>query len=253
MSFTDTETPSDEGIASNESIEFEPSADEVSGEANEGEFEGEAEGDESASAEGQSYRIKVQGQEREVTLDELINLAQMGDDYTRKTQELASEREALASLRALEQALQEDPRSTIEALQVALGLNEPAADEYLDPVERELAELKAWRAQQEEASRLAAIQREAADARTKHGLEVSDEDLVRFAYENRIGTLDAAARLYKAERQQTASVQQKQATTDAKRQASVIEGSTGRSRKATSAAPPSSIREAFAQALSELS
>lgn len=246
-----TEQPSDEGIASDESIEFEPSADEVSTEANEGDVESEAEGAEGDPSE--SYRIKVQGEEREVTLDELISLAQMGDDYTRKTQELASEREALASLRALEQALQESPRETIEALQVALGLNEPAADEYTDPVERELAELKAWRAQQEEAARLSAIQREAADARTKHGLTVSDEDLVRFAYENRIGTLDAAARLYKAEMRETASTQQKQSTTDAKRQAAVVEGATGRSRKATAPAPPSSIREAFAQAMSELS
>lgn len=41
------------------------------------------------------FKIKVDGQELEVTQDELIKLAQEGKDYTKKTQALAEDRKAL--------------------------------------------------------------------------------------------------------------------------------------------------------------
>ena len=40
----------------------------------------------------QTHKLKINGEEKEVSYDELIKLAQMGGDYTRKTQELAAER-----------------------------------------------------------------------------------------------------------------------------------------------------------------
>lgn len=54
-------------------------------------------------------RIKVDGQEIEVSEDELISLAQQGRDYTRKTQQLAEERNALAPYEALITQLKRDP------------------------------------------------------------------------------------------------------------------------------------------------
>jgi len=54
-------------------------------------------------------RIKVDGQEIEVSEDELISLAQQGRDYTRKTQQLAEERNALAPYEALITQLRRDP------------------------------------------------------------------------------------------------------------------------------------------------
>lgn len=41
------------------------------------------------------YKIKVDGQEKEVSYDELIELAQKGDDYTQKTQTLAEKEKTL--------------------------------------------------------------------------------------------------------------------------------------------------------------
>lgn len=45
--------------------------------------------------QNQSFKIKVDGQESEVTQDELIELAQKGKDYTKKTQILADKEKAL--------------------------------------------------------------------------------------------------------------------------------------------------------------
>uniref|UniRef100_A0A6M3ILK6 Uncharacterized protein n=1 Tax=viral metagenome TaxID=1070528 RepID=A0A6M3ILK6_9ZZZZ len=45
--------------------------------------------------QSKKFKIKVDGQEKEVTELELIELAQKGDDYTSKTQKLADERKTL--------------------------------------------------------------------------------------------------------------------------------------------------------------
>ena len=54
-------------------------------------------------------KLKVDGQEIEVTEDELITLAQQGRDYTKKTQQLAEERNAMAPFDALIRQLKTDP------------------------------------------------------------------------------------------------------------------------------------------------
>ena len=55
--------------------------------------------------EAPRYRVKAAGEEREVTLDELIKSYQLGTDYTQKTQSLAEQRKALdAERQAVEQA-----------------------------------------------------------------------------------------------------------------------------------------------------
>ena len=62
-------------------------------------------------------KIKVNGQEKEVTQDELIKLAQMGDDYTAKTQTLAkkeqalkAEQERVAGLQTIVDKMEADPK-----------------------------------------------------------------------------------------------------------------------------------------------
>lgn len=54
------------------------------------------------------HKIKVGGEEREVTQSELMELASKGADYTRKTQELARERDRIAALDALAKRLESD-------------------------------------------------------------------------------------------------------------------------------------------------
>src|SRR5512133_3735104 len=60
--------------------------------------------------------IKWQGQDKEVTQDELISLAQQGYDYTQKTQALADERNQLAPYQGLANVIKADP---VKAAQIA--------------------------------------------------------------------------------------------------------------------------------------
>lgn len=57
--------------------------------------------------EPKRFKVKVHGEELELSEDELINYAQQGADYTRKTQQLAEQRKALeAEMRSVEEAKQ---------------------------------------------------------------------------------------------------------------------------------------------------
>ena len=67
----------------------------------ESEVEQEDDGEEQ---EQPTYRVKASGEEREVTLDELIKSYQLGTDYTKKSQAVAEERKAVEAER---QAVQE--------------------------------------------------------------------------------------------------------------------------------------------------
>lgn len=68
----------------------------------------ESQGDtEQEVEEPQRFRVKAAGEEREVSLDDLIKSYQLGTDYTQKTQALAEQRKAVEAERsAVEQAKQ---------------------------------------------------------------------------------------------------------------------------------------------------
>ena len=61
---------------------------------------------------GEAYTIKVDGEEQEVSLEELRDGYQRQSDYTRKTQELASERRRLQQAEAIVSSLESDPEGT---------------------------------------------------------------------------------------------------------------------------------------------
>lgn len=118
------------------------------------------------------YRVKMAGEEREITQSELIKLAQQGADYTKKSQQVAEERKRLESeARVIEEARREriEYAQRLQALQQYLEQNVPQGDdlEYLkenDPIgyavkvaelTQQKEQLAAVRAEQE---RLAAMQ-----------------------------------------------------------------------------------------------
>ena len=71
------------------------------------EGEEEAEYEEEDLEEAQYYTVKAAGEEKQVTLDELMQGYQLGADYTKKTQEVAEQRKAVeAERRAVEEAKQ---------------------------------------------------------------------------------------------------------------------------------------------------
>ncbi len=81
-------------------------ANESEAESEESYEESEVEQDEEVEEqeEPQKFRVKAAGEEREVTLDELIKSYQLGTDYTKKSQAVAEERKAVEAER---QAIQE--------------------------------------------------------------------------------------------------------------------------------------------------
>lgn len=195
-----------------------------------------------------SYTITVDGEEIEVSLSELRNGYSRQADYTRKTQELASEREQLASLRRLEAALNEDPAGTLEALRQVFNVGATTVDETedLDPLEKEVRELRTWRESQEAAAREAAIAAEAASAISKFELaDVTADGLLTFAIDNKIGSLDAAARLMRAEQKTAVAAKQTAKTVERKRAAAVVDGGRTRVPEATKPVRYGSLREAY--------
>lgn len=77
------------------------------------------------------YRVKAAGEEREVTLDELIKSYQLGTDYTSKTQALAEQRKAVeAEKAAVEQAkqLRDQYSQRLELIEKVLSEQNKAED-----------------------------------------------------------------------------------------------------------------------------
>ena len=80
---------------------------------------------------GEMYAVKVDGVDQEVSLEELRDGYQRQSDYTRKTQELASERRRLQQAEAIVQSLESDPDGTIKALSEAFGVTPEEAQQAL--------------------------------------------------------------------------------------------------------------------------
>ena len=85
------------------------------------------------------YRVKAAGEEREVTIDELIKSYQLGTDYTQKTQALAEQRKAVeAEKSAVEQAkqLRDQYAQRLELIQKVLAeQNKPEDVEALKEID----------------------------------------------------------------------------------------------------------------------
>lgn len=91
-------------------------------------------------------KLKVDGEELDVPLREALSGYQRQADYTRKTQELASQRESLQHAATLAQALERDPMGTLDVLARHYGANfanqqVPAEPEFSDPLERQVWEM----------------------------------------------------------------------------------------------------------------
>ena len=213
---------------------------------------------------GESYTVKVDGSEEQVSLDELRDGYQRQADYTRKTQELASERSRLQQAEAIVQSLEADPAGTLEALGDAFGVaratGEPtgAVDPWdePDPNEQRLATLEARLEQQDRVHRRQQVEKQVETLKGSYG-EFNASELYQHALKHKIGNLEAALThmRYNDVATRANKLEQDQERTDAKREASVVEPS-GSKQAGSSTEPvnkPSSIREAFMDAKRSLS
>ena len=211
---------------------------------------------------GESYAVKVDGEEHQVSLSELQNGYQRQADYTRKTQEIAEERQRLQQAEAIASALESDPAGTITALSSAFGVSdnlptaEPSYSDGVDedPTAKRIAALEAQVTQQAQAQRQQALEKEVNTLKKKYG-DFDTSELYRHALRNRIPNLEAAFTHMKYGEVATTAekLQKDQEITDAKREASTVTSGAGTQAGAVVAGTdagkqPSSLREAFAQA-----
>ena len=221
------------------------------------------------------YRIpvKLDGEELQVPLSEAIAGYQRQADYTRKTQELAEQRQSLQFASTLQTALENDPAATIDLLSRHYGISRAQAREMvddmgfesedLDPVDKKMRELDSRIAQFEEYQSQQQIEREVSRLQSKYS-DFDVTEVVQAAI--KAGTTDLEA-VYKQiafdkfSRQrelEAAAMQQKQLqeskVVEAKRQASVVEGGASATASTTtdSYEPVNSISDAWAAAKRQL-
>jgi hypothetical protein len=211
---------------------------------------------------GDSFTVKIDGAEQQVTLDELQNGYQRQADYTRKTQELASERERLAQGEAIVQALESDPEGAISALAGAFGVGGgnqqimPDQTEYedLDPDEFRLRRIESSIEEQNRALRQQNLQKEVSTLRNKYdGIDFDEKALYAHALKNKINNLDAAFTHMNWDKMQTA--ERDAEIVGEKRAAQIVDGVPGSPEGNVERAVRAvdSIRDAFALANQELS
>ncbi len=213
---------------------------------------------------GDLYTVKIDGEEQQVTLEELQNGYQRGADYTRKTQAVAEERDRLRQAEALMTAVQEDPAGTIQALSKSFGVDNPIQTESsmedweeVDPNIARIAALEQKIEQQEAVQRKLDLEREVNALQEEYG-EFDTDELLGHALKHRIGNLEAAFKHWCFDQTQDAlsKLQAEQEITEKKRDAAVVTpgGSTqAGTEPSPMSSPPLSVREAFERAKQELS
>ncbi len=95
--------------------------------------ESEVEQDEGEDEQEQpKYRVKAAGEEREVTLDELIKSYQLGTDYTKKSQAVAEDRKAVEAERQAVQEAKQMRDTYAQRLEMIEQMLQPQQEENLD-------------------------------------------------------------------------------------------------------------------------
>lgn len=203
--------------------------------------------------------VTVNGEELRVPLKEALSGYQRQADYTRKTQELSEQKRQLQFGAALQEALQSNPKETLELLSKHYGTSQQSAPEEseldLDPVEKQFRQLEQRVQAFEQAKAMDELQRTIETLQNRYGSDFDADEVVTKALF--LGTSDLEA-VYKQiafdkvyeDAQAIRQIREKKAKeteqiTGAKRQAAVVAGGSTSVSADVSAKPISSIRDAF--------
>lgn len=215
------------------------------------------------ASDAPTYVVKIDGQEHQVTLEDLQSGYMRQADYTRKTQELAARRQQLTQAEAIAVALERNPQETLRALQEAYGIPTQTADpnvveEPLDPFEQKVMELDRLMQQQQLAQQQEQIDRELTSLKTEHG-DFDEMELFTFAVQNNISNLNNAFWAWRGPQAVAAraaaeakAAEEAARLAEQKRSLAGIEGGAHRSGIAAGTGKPSSFRDAFLAAKQEL-
>lgn len=211
---------------------------------------------------GGDYTVKIDGAEHQVTLEELQQGYQRQADYTRKTQELASERQRLQQAETIVAALEADPQGTLDALGGALGVQgNPGTQDDMswedeDPTTQRVAQLEAQVAYQAKTHRQQALDKEVTRLKGVYG-EFDERELFQHALNNKIANLEAAYahKNFGTIANYAGQLQRDADALDAKRKGAPVQGGKSVQEGAVSTdktKEPSTLREAFALAKQQL-
>ena len=215
------------------------------------------------ATEPADHTVKVDGVEQQVSLSELRDGYQRQADYTRKTQELASERQRLQQAETIVSALEADPQGTLAALGNALGVadspvprDDTSSWEDEDPTAQRVAHLEAQVARQAQTHRKQALDKEVSRLKGQYG-NFDEQVLFKHALDNKIANLEAAYTHmnFNGLAGYAGKLQRDQETLEAKRGGAPVEGGkTVQQGTVVDGSPKkvNSLREAFALAKQEL-
>ena len=206
---------------------------------------------------GDKYvKLQVDGEEVSVPVKEALAGYQRQADYTRKTQELSEQRKQVQYASALQEALQNDPTSTLQLLQQQYGVAaQPQEDGWLDPAELQMRQLEQRIAAFEQQKALDDLTRTIDSLQGKYGDDFNADEVVAKALATGSTDLEAVFKqiafdkVYSTASEAKKKLLEDQSRVEAKRSASVVSGgSANKNSAAPKAAKPTSVFEAFEQA-----
>lgn len=195
--------------------------------------------------------VKVDGEDVRVPLSEAVAGYSRQADYTRKTQELAEQRQQLQWASAIQAALENNPAQTIDLLANHYGISRAEAkdmadewstgeDAWADPVEAKMSELDKRIRAFEEQQAFAKLERDIQTLQTKYGEDFDSQEVVAAALAQGTTNLEAvykqiafdrvSAKAEAAKRLASDKTAQEKEVIEAKRNAGVV--SSGSSAKA---------------------
>ena len=210
-------------------------------------------------------KLNIAGEEIDVPLKEALAGYQRQADYTRKTQELSEQRKQVQFGSALQEALQNDPKSTLELLKQHYGLEEQQSSEdelSLDPVEKQYRQLESRMKAFEQQKALQDLEKTVESLSRKYGDAFDADEVIAKALATGNSNLEAVYKQTAFDRifEQNVTANQvkakkaddEKAIVQAKRDATVVSKGASAKSADVSSKPVTTLRDAFELAKKQL-
>ena len=210
-------------------------------------------------------KLNIAGEEFDVPLKEALAGYQRQADYTRKTQELSEQRKQVQFGTALQEALQNDPKSTLELLKQHYGLEEQQSSEdelLLDPVEKQYRQLESRMKAFEQEKAMRELEKTVESLSRKYGDAFDADEVIAKALATGNSNLEAVYKQTAFDRifEQNVTANQvkakkaddEKAIVQAKRDATVVSKGASAKSADVSSKPVTTLRDAFELAKKQL-
>lgn len=190
---------------------------------------------------------------RDVPYDEVVKGYLRQSDYTRKTQEIATQRQQLAEAQQLWEAFNADPVRTLQVLQQYVGQADEAAEVETDPYAERLAQIEARQQAIDEREIQLEIEAEIASLQERYG-DFDREELLLYAIETNQEDLRAALLEMRDDQAQQAAVEEhnRKALAAKRGLAPIAGGSRAGDSYGREQGPINNVADAMREAMAEL-